>query len=129
MSVSLNIKALAKKDVLKKSSYKKGMVLIDKDLCPETVWEFEAEVVILHHATTIRQNYQPIIHCGVVRQAANVIEMSNELLRSGDKGTIKFRFAYRPEIMHTGMHILFREGRTKGLGEVRKIIPITNPHS
>ncbi|OMJ74566.1 hypothetical protein SteCoe_26465 [Stentor coeruleus] len=129
MSVSLNIKAIAKKDVLKKSSYKKGMVLIDKDLCPETVWEFEAEVVILHHATTIRQNYQPIIHCGVVRQAANVIEMSNELLRSGDKGTIKFRFAYRPEIMHTGMHILFREGRTKGLGEVRKIIPISNPHN
>jgi GTPase len=125
-SVSLNIKCVAKKEVLKKSSYKKGMVLIDKELCPETVWEFEAEVVILHHATTIKPNYQPIIHCGVVRQAANVIQMSNELLRAGDKGTIRFRFAYRPEIMHSGMHILFREGRTKGLGEIRRIFPL-NP--
>ena len=123
-SVSLNIKSINKKEVLKKNSYKKGMVLIDKDLCPETVREFEAEVVILHHATTIRPNYQPIIHCGVVRQAASVIEMSNELLRSGDKGLIKFRFAYHPEILHPGMQILFREGRTKGLGEVRKIYPI-----
>lgn len=123
-SVSLNIKSLAKKEVLKKSSYKKGMVLIDKELCPETVREFDAEVVILHHATTIRPNYQPIIHCGVVRQAASVIEMSNELLRSGDKGLIRFRFAYHPEILHPGMQILFREGRTKGLGEVRKIYPM-----
>ena len=123
-SISINIKAVSKKEVLKKNSYKKGMVLIDKDLCPETVWEFEAEVVILHHATTIRPQYQPIIHCGVVRQAASVIEMSNELLRSGDKGIIKFRFAYHPEILHSGMQILFREGRTKGLGEVRKIFPM-----
>lgn len=123
-SVSINIKCVAKKEVLKKNSYKKGMVLVDKNLCPETVWEFEAEVVILHHATTIRPNYQPIIHCGVVRQAANVVNMSNELLRSGDKGVIRFRFAYRPEIMHTGMHILFREGRTKGLGEVTAICQI-----
>ena len=126
-SISINIKSIAKKEVLKRSTYKKGMVLIDKEICPETVWEFEAEVVILHHATTIRPNYQPIIHCGVVRQAANVIQMSNELLRSGDKGTIRFKFAYRPEIMHAGMHILFREGRTKGLGEVRTIFPINIP--
>ena len=125
-SVSVNIKCVAKKEVLKKASYKKGMVLVDKELCVETVWEFEAEVVILHHATTIRPNYQPIIHCGVVRQAANVVNMSNELLRSGDKGVIRFRFAYRPEIMHTGMHILFREGRTKGLGEITRIHQI-NP--
>ena len=29
--------------------------------------DFEAEVVILHHATTIKPNYQAVVHCGVIR--------------------------------------------------------------
>jgi GTPase len=49
--------------------------------------------------------------------------MNRDLLRTGDKGTIKFRFMYRPEYLKPGTTILFREGRTKGLGVVAKICP------
>lgn len=47
--------------------------------------------------------------------------MNTDLLRTGDKGQIKFRFMYRPEFLKVGTTILFREGRTKGLGVVSKV--------
>lgn len=44
-------------------------------------------------------------------------------MRNQDKGFIKFRFMYRPEYLKVGTTILFREGRTKGLGVVSRIFP------
>ena len=125
-SLCLAIRPLGKKEQLKRAMIKKGMVLVEKSVCAETAWEFDAEVVILHHATTIKEKYQPIIHAGVVRQAATVMTMTKELLRPGDQGLIHFRFAYHPELIHNGMNILFREGRTKGLGVISQIYPINN---
>jgi len=49
--------------------------------------------------------------------------MNRDLMRTGDKGFIKFRFMYRPEYLKVGTTILFREGRTKGLGVVSRIFP------
>jgi len=97
------------------------MVLIDRELQPTPIWEFEAEVMILHHATTIRPNYQAVIHCGVIRQSAKVVEIDSDYLRLNDKGTIRFRFMHRPEYVKKGTTILFREGRTKGLGVISRI--------
>jgi len=97
------------------------MILVDKASNPQSVFDFEAEVIILHHATLIKPNYQAVIHCGVIRQAAKVLEMNTDLLRTGDKGHIKFRFMYRPEYIKPGTTILFREGRTKGLGVVSNV--------
>lgn len=97
------------------------MVLLNKDCDLTAAWEFEAEVMILHHATTIKHNYQSVIHSGVIRQTARVIDMSKELLRTGDKGNIRFRFIKCPEYLHIGSSILFREGRTRGLGRITKI--------
>lgn len=122
-AVCFHIKSLDKKFQLKRNNFRKGMILIDKTAQPQTVSEFEAEVVILHHATTIKQNYQAVIHCGVIRQAAKVLEMNRDILRTGDKGHIKFKFMYRPEYLQPGTTILFREGRTKGLGIVSSITP------
>ncbi len=48
--------------------------------------------------------------------------MNKDLMRTGDKGHIKFKFMYRPEYLVKGTTILFREGRTKGLGVVSNII-------
>lgn len=53
--------------------------------------------------------------------------MNCDLLRTGDKGHIKFRFMYRPEYLKPGTTILFREGRTKGLGVVSSVSYNTGP--
>ena len=47
--------------------------------------EFEANVVILHHSTTISCGYQPVVHCGVLRQAAEMIQITGrESLKTGE---------------------------------------------
>ena len=120
-SVCFAIKSLVKKHELKRNHFRKGMVLIDREIQPTPVWEFEAEVMILHHATTIKPNYQAVVHCGVIRQSAKVIEIDSDYLRLNDKGTIRFRFCHRPEFVKKGTTILFREGRTKGLGVISRI--------
>jgi len=119
---SLALRSLVKKETLKKNHFRKGMVLADAELSPKPTWEFKAEVVILHHATTIRENYQAFIHCGIIRQCARVVKMSSELLRSGDKAIITFRWGYHAEYVCLGETLLFREGRTKGLGRIVEII-------
>jgi len=116
------LRSLVKRETLKKSHFRKGMVLVDAALQPKATWQFRAEVVILHHATTIKERYQAIIHCGIIRQSAAVIHMSNELLRSGDKAVVTFRFMYHGEYLHGGVPLLFREGRTKGLGRVLEVL-------
>ena len=52
--------------------------------------------------------------------------MNKDLLRTGDKGHVKFKFMYRPEYLKPGTTILFREGRTKGLGVVTQVTPPTS---
>ena len=122
-AVCFAIKSMVKKDNLRRNNFRKGMIMLDKDVEPTSIQNFEAEVKILHHATTIKPNYQAVIHCGVIRQCAQVLEMNKDLMRTGDTGFIKFRFMYRPEYLKVGTTILFREGRTKGLGLVSRIFP------
>ena len=43
---------------IKRSQIRKGMVMVDKRLEPQACWEFEAEVLVLHHPTTISPKYQ-----------------------------------------------------------------------
>lgn len=47
--------------------------------------------------------------------------MSQECLRTGDKALIRFRFIKYPEYMVPGQRMVFREGRTKAVGNVVKI--------
>lgn len=117
-----NIKPVGKKDQIKRNIFRKGMMLVGKDAHPESIWEFTAEVVILHNPTTIKKNYQAVIHSGVIRQAAKLVSTSKEHLRMGDKGYVHFKFMYRPEYLKEGSAFMMREGRTKGLGTVCSII-------
>ena len=82
--------ALALKKV-KRSAVRKGMVLVAEAGHPEASWEFDADIAILTHSTTIQPRYQAVIHCEIVRQAARVIAMNSELLRSGDRAYVRFR--------------------------------------
>lgn len=51
-------------------------------------------------------------------QAARVVAMNVERLRSGDRATVRFRFLQRPEFLTPGTRFVFREGRTKGIGMI-----------
>ena len=59
-----------------------------------------------------------MVHAGVVKQAVKILDISEQLLRTGDKGKIRCRFMSRPEFLQQGNKVMFREGKTKMLGEV-----------
>lgn len=134
-SASLALKKVRRKDV------RKGMVVLPKLEGlppPQAHWEFVAEgegrappppaaadiaraVLVLSHATTIRNRYQAMLHVGSVSQTCAVIDIDRELIRTGDRATVAFRFVLRPEYLAPGDRLLFREGRTKGLGIVKAV--------
>ncbi|GAX75720.1 hypothetical protein CEUSTIGMA_g3163.t1 [Chlamydomonas eustigma] len=102
----------------KRNQVRKGMVLVDEKLHPKASWEFDADIAILTHSTTIQPRYQAVIHCEIIRQAARVVAMDCERLRSGDRACVRFRFIQRPEYITPNTRFVFREGRTKGIGIV-----------
>lgn len=78
-------------------------------------------VLILSHATTIKKKYQAMLHVGPVSQTCAIIDIDRQLIRTGDRATVAFRFVQRPEYLAPGDRLLFREGRTKGLGIVKAV--------
>tara|TARA_B110000261_G_C13076245_1_gene354135 strand:- start:60 stop:1280 length:1221 start_codon:yes stop_codon:yes gene_type:complete len=121
-----HIKAINKKEVISKKTIKKGMVMIHKNIITSKenrpIMEFKANITVLHHPTTIRANYEPVIHCGKIAQTAIIAEMDKDSIRTGDKATIRFRFKYRPEFIEKEDILVFREGRTKGIGRIIELI-------
>ena len=88
---------------------------------PKVYREFVAEVLILSHATTIKVKYQAMLHVGPVSQTCAIIDIDRSYIRTGDRALVAFRFVQRPEFLTKGERILFREGRTKGLGIVKEV--------
>ncbi len=121
------IKCLQKNVDLKKLDFKKGIYLMsgNGEECKKyTAYEFEADVIIMHtHSTTISKNYQPIINCNKIVQCAQIVDIYEKMnIRAGDKCRIKFRFVYRPEFIQENDRFIFREGQTRGIGIIRKVV-------
>ncbi|ORZ30810.1 P-loop containing nucleoside triphosphate hydrolase protein, partial [Catenaria anguillulae PL171] len=106
---------------IKRAQLRKGMVLVSPNPAPFASREFEAECLILFHSTTINTKYQAMLHCGNVRQTASLVDMDRGVLRSGDRARVRFRFLQYPEYIKPGARVLFREGRTKGIGKVTRV--------
>ena len=72
------------------------MVLVDQKAVMKAVRTFIAEVLILHHPTTIKTGYQAVIHCGIIRQTATIINIDkgqgDGCLRTGDKARVTLKF-------------------------------------
>ncbi|KAH7108077.1 P-loop containing nucleoside triphosphate hydrolase protein [Auriculariales sp. MPI-PUGE-AT-0066] len=118
-SVSLALKRVRKAQV------RKGMVIVQKtETPPRAVRRFEGQVLILYHNTTLQKNYQAMLHCGAIRQSVRIVSMDSPagILRTGDRATVEFEFIQVPELVKVGSKLLFREGRTKGLGVVTRLI-------
>ncbi|KAF6761285.1 GTP-binding protein 1 [Ephemerocybe angulata] len=110
---------------IRRAAVRKGMVLVHKsETPPKAIRQFEGQVLILYHNTTLQKNYQAMLHCGAVRQTVRIIGMDHPqgVLRTGDRATVQFEFISQPEFVKEGMKLLFREGKTKGLGVITRIL-------
>ncbi|MGF7119555.1 GTPBP1 family GTP-binding protein [Methanobacterium oryzae] len=101
---------------------KRGMILCSPDYDKTPVREFEADVAILVHPTTIKEGYECITHIETISETVKFEPLDKEYMSAGDKGKVRMRFKYRPFCIKEGQKIIFREGRSKGIGSVTKII-------
>jgi len=118
---------------LNRKTVRKGHVLLGEKTPKASILEFDADISVLKsHSTTIREGYEPILHVVNIRQAAKIIKINNrisskdnqvddDILRTGDKASVKFCFKSRPEYIKEGYKILLAEGRIKIVGVVKKI--------
>jgi len=106
---------------------RRGMVLVDTraDAVMATML-FRASVNLLYHPTQIQPGFRATVHVGNVRQTA-IIEAiqppDKNISMNNDKANVVFRFIRTPEYIKPGARLLFREGRTKGMGRVTEIVP------
>ena len=97
--------------------------------------------MILYHQTTIKPKYQAMLHVNATAQTCQIISINTinrkskgeteptddsgaQILRTGDRGLVRFRFMQRAEYLKVGTKLIFREGRTKGLGTVKEVFPV-----
>ncbi|MBA42880.1 MAG: hypothetical protein CMF62_02585 [Magnetococcales bacterium] len=121
----LAVRIIDKKVEFGRNQIKKGCIVVSsqnqlKNIC----FEFSADIQILHHSTTISGRFCSVIHCGVIKQSARIILERDQVLKNGDKASVKFRFLQRPEFIEVGNQFKFREGNTKGTGIITNILPI-----
>lgn len=94
---------------------------------PQACLEFEAEILVLYHSTSIGPHYQAMMHINCVRQTAKIVHMEKSILRTGDRAKVRFRFMQHSEYIKPNTRILFRESRTKGIGTITQVFPMALP--
>lgn len=101
---------------------KKGFVLIDNvdNWKKNIVTTFVARIRVLHHSSALANGYCPVIYCGPIKQTAvmKLIDTNLTHLKTGDNELVSFTFMNHSEFMETNMVLFFRDGSTKGVGEV-----------
>ncbi|KAI9282677.1 P-loop containing nucleoside triphosphate hydrolase protein [Sporodiniella umbellata] len=115
---------LALKNV-RRNAIRKGQVLLTHEKeqpMPKVSRRFEAEILVLYHSTTIKSKYQAMVHCGAVRQTASITTIEQNVLRTGDRAKVEFEFVKQPEYLILGSRLVFREGRTKGIGKITRLL-------
>lgn len=109
-SVSFSLKRI------RRNAVRKGMVLLAKPegANPPVVRRFEANVLVLHHASTVSVRYSAMCHIGAVRQTVRIVEIADQkVLRTGDRARVTLEFTQVPEHIRLGERLIFREGRSK----------------
>ncbi len=105
---------------VKASDIARGMVLCKEK--PKAVREFEADVLILNHPTRIARGYEPVLHVETIAETVVFEDMNRDYIMAGQSGSVKMRFKFNPHHIHEGQKFIFREGRSKGIGKVVKVI-------
>ena len=136
--VCVNVKVIGKNaEPIKNNHIRKGSCLINP-IAQKTKGEnpyhslcikyFDAQIKVLHHATTIQDGYQGVLHIGGVRQTVQAVKVQDmACMRTGDSGIIRFKFKYGVEYIEKGAKIMVREGNTKATGFITHIYSMNNP--
>jgi elongation factor 1-alpha len=107
---------------IKHEEIRRGQILCDKEMKPKSVKSFEANILVLNHPTCIASGYEPVVHSQTVAESVKLKLLNKKYLKSGEEGKVRMSFRYKPQFVQVGDRFVFREGKTKGIGTVKKII-------
>jgi|OSPMetMinimDraft_2_1075162.scaffolds.fasta_scaffold00049_13 elongation factor 1-alpha len=107
---------------LKREKLRKGMAVVNSGKQVFGVKSFLGKVLVLHHPTMIKVGYVAVLHAYTIRQAARFDYIEKEFLKSGESSNVKLSFLFKPEYIEPGTTFVFREGRTRGIGIVTKVL-------
>ncbi len=107
---------------IKHEEINRGMVLCDEELKPRAVKSCEAEILVLQHPTRIANGYEPIYHGNTVASTIKLELIDKSYLKAGETGKVKMTFKYIQQFVQEGDKFVFREGKTKGIGTITKIL-------
>lgn len=102
-----------------------GMVILNQEVNAKGCLFFQATVSVLFHATAICPGFQTTVHIGNIRQTAVVIGIySSKCIQTNERDSVLFKFKLHPEYVTVGQRLLFREGASKGIGEITQVFPL-----
>lgn len=107
---------------IKHEAVERGMILCDSAIKPRAVKSFEADILVLNHPTRIATGYEPIMHNNTIAETVKLTLVNKKYLKSGESGRVRMTFRYQPQFVQKGDRFVFREGKTKGIGTVTKIL-------
>lgn len=97
----------------------RGMVLCKGN--HKAIKEFEAEIFILYHPTRIKKGYEPVVHLETIAEAAVFERLDRDYMMAGQSGRVTLRFKFHPYYIYDGQKFIFREGTSKGIGQVVRV--------
>uniref|UniRef100_A0A1I7XJL0 Tr-type G domain-containing protein n=1 Tax=Heterorhabditis bacteriophora TaxID=37862 RepID=A0A1I7XJL0_HETBA len=98
---------------------RRGMVLLSPLSRPSSCHRFSASLFLLYHSTRhLCIGFQATVYLGSVSQTATVVAMDCPSLQQGKWATVTLEFFGGPEYVRAGTPLIFRQGKTKGMGEV-----------
>ena len=109
---------------INRKKLKRGIIIVNSENYEKYLtMRFKANIYVFTHATSIKENYQSVIHCNNLKKPAKIIEIREKsCLRSNDKGEVIMEFLSEPGYIELGSLFFFREGLTKGIGKVVELI-------
>jgi GTPase len=112
---------------LNRSMFRKGMFMAEQGLNPVMCQLFWAKINVLYHASSMKPGYQAQMHCGVIVTQVRMIAIRNlddtprETLMNGERGKVLFWFVDQAQYLCIGDKAIYRDGRTKLIGEITGI--------
>lgn len=113
-----------------RKNIKTGMYMIHNNVIDKPIVKtFKAEIkVITGHSTSIRVGYCPILNVDNIKMAVRIKDIFDknnqciQAIRSGDSAYVIMELMYRPVFLRLNDTFIFREGFTRGKGNIIEII-------
>ena len=100
---------------------RRGQMITDPDINPDSCKSFEANIVVTRHPTKISVGYAPVLQAHTIQQTVILKRIYDaEYLSVGDFARVRLEFMSSPEALRVGDKIVLREANTRAIGTVIK---------